>query len=289
MKILLYKERKMTECLEATFDFLRANRRVWFRSALLLFLPLCVVNSFLLFSSYDMDRIGMNANPHFWMENFFDRTDNYSFSFMVMTYVVVWMVFVQVFSLLLANEESADGVEGMSLKELRPRFISTAKCSWYLPLVFVALLILLMVPGLNILVAVCMVPLALLPALHIIERLNVANAASKALSLGFPIWFKLAFNIVLVSLLGLYVFVVLFLPTLFLQWMKESLSTSQLHELERLFVIATGFVFTILAFFGLYVVSSMVVLLCAFHYGSSSEEKDASSLEGEVADFGNEG
>ena len=277
----------MTECLEATFDFLRANRRVWFRSALLLFLPFCVVNSFLLFSSYEMDTmdtIGMN-----WMDKFFDGTDNYSLLFMVMTYVVVWMVFVQVFSLLLANEESSGGVEGMSLKELKPRFVSTARRSWYLPLVFVALLMLMMVPGLNIPVAVCMVPLALLPALHIVERLSVMKAASKALSLGFPIWFKLAFNIVLVSLLGFYVFVVLFLPTAFLKLMIESLSTSQLHELERLFVIAMGFVFTVLAFFGLYIVSSMVVLLCAFHYGSSSEEKDASSLEGEVADFGNEG
>ena len=135
---------------------------------------------------------------------------------------------------------------------------------------------------------VVMVPLALLPALHLIERLDFMNAISKAILRGFPIWFKIFVNIVLVSLLGLYVFLMLFLPTGFFSWMLETVSTSQLHELERLFVIALGFAFTVLASFGLCVVFSMVVLVCAYLYGSMSEEIDASSLEGEVADFENE-
>lgn len=276
----------MFECLEATFDFLRANRRVWFRSALLLFLPVCVVVSLMMFSSMKKDSMGEDV--FFWFENF-SQMDDYSMIILLAWYVAVCAVLVQIHSLLLANEERADGAEGMTLKELRPWFIRTAIRSWYLPLFFVLLVVLYGTePILGFLMTVVMVPLALLPALHLIERLDFMNAISKAISRGFPIWFKIFINIVLVSLLGLYVFLMLFLPTGFFAWMLETVSTSQLHELERLFVIAMGFAFTVLASFGLCVVFSMVVLVCAFLYGSMSEEMDASSLEGEVADFENE-
>lgn len=279
----------MLECLEATFDFLRANRRVWFRSALLLFLPICVVASLILFSSMEMEKESMAKDVFFWFETFFDHADDYAIIIGVASYVATWAVLVQVHSLLLANEERSEGVEGMSLKELRPWFIRTAIRSWYLPFFFVLVVVLYgEVPFLGFLVTVMMVPLALLPALHLIEGLGFMDAISKAVSRGFPIWFKLAFNIILVSLLGLYVFVMLFLPTGIFAWLMETVSTTQLHELEKLFVIAIGFVFTVLAFFGLYVVQSMVMLVCAYHYGSLSEEKDASSLEREVADFENE-
>ena len=276
----------MLECLEATFDFLRANRRVWFRSALLLFLPICILGSLLMFSSLDTEI--MDRDISFWTGFFFNNFENNYVISIVMAFVANLMIFVQVYSLLLANEASADGVEGMSIKELRPWFIIAARRSWYLPFVFVALLLLILIPFLNIALVVCLVPLCLLPSLHIIGRLNIGEAAMKSISLGFPIWFKLAFNIILVSLLGLYVFLMLFLPTGILAWIMETISTTQLHDLEKLFVIAMGFVFTVLAFFGLYVVQSMVMLVCAYHYGSLSEEKDASSLEKEVADFENE-
>lgn len=286
MKISLYNERTMFECLEATFDFLRANRRVWFRSALLLFLPICVVVSLMMFFSIEKDSMGKDV--FFWFENF-SQIDNYSMFIFLAWYVAVCAVMVQIHSLLSANEERAEGVEGMSLKELRPWFIRTAIRSWYLPLFFVLLVVLYATePILGFLMTVVMVPLALLPALHLIERLDFMNAISKAILRGFPIWFKIFVNIVLVSLLGLYVFLMLFLPTGFFSWMLETVSTSQLHELERLFVIALGFAFTVLASFGLCVVFSMVVLVCAYLYGSMSEEIDASSLEGEVADFENE-
>ena len=274
----------MLECLEATFDFLRANRRVWFRSALLLFLPICVVASLMMFSS--MDKESMTKDVFFWFDTF-DHIDDYAMIFVVAWYVAIWAVLVQIHSLLLANEERPNGVEGMTLKELRPFLIRTAVRSWYLPLLFVLVAVLSGVASfLGFLIMVAMVPLALLPALHLIEGLNLVDGIGKALSRGFPIWFKLAFNIIVVSLLGLYVFVMLFLPTGILSWVMETVSTSQLHELEKLFVTAIGFVFTVLAFFGLCVVQSMVVLVCAYHYGSMSEEKDASSLEGEVANFG---
>lgn len=273
----------MFECLEATFDFLRANRRVWFRSALLLFLPICVVVSLLMFSSMEKDSMGNDAT--FWF-NIFNHLEDYSMLILLAWYVALCAVLVQIHSLLLANEERPDGVEGMTLKELRPIFIRTAIRSWYLPLFFVLVMFLGGVASfLVIFLIVAMVPMALLPALHLIERLSLMDSIGKAFSRGFPIWFKLAFNIILVSLLGFYVFVMLFLPTGLLSWLMETISTSQLHELERLFVTAMGFVFTVLAFFGLCVVQSMVVLVSAYHYGSMSEEKDASSLEGEVANF----
>lgn len=276
----------MTECLEATFDFLRANRRVWFRSMALLFLPICVVVSLLMFSSLDRDAV--NKDVFFWFDYFFNNLDNYTYVFLFLMYLGVWMVFVQVHSLLLANEEYDEGVEGLSLMDLKPWFIRTAMRSWYLPLFFLLVAILLSSSSfLAILLMVLMVPMALLPSLCLIRKVSLVEAVTKSLSMGFPIWFKLAVNIALVSMLGAYVFLVLFLPTGFFTLMIETFSTSKLHELEKLFVIGMGFVFTVLALFGLFVVFSMVVLVCAYHYGSLSEEKDASSVEGEVADFGN--
>lgn len=274
----------MTECLEATFDFLRANRRIWFRSVLLLFLPVCVVVSLLMFSSMEED--AMDGDVFFWFDYFFNHIDQYAFAIVVMLYVGVWMVDVQVYSLLLANEECADGVEGLSLRDLKPRFIQTALRSWYLPLFFVLVLAVLgSASFMALFIFVLMVPMALIPSLCLVERLGIVAAVAKAVSMGFSIWFKLAVNIVLVSLLGVYVFLVLFLPTGFFALLIETFSTSQLHELEKMFVVFMGFVFTVLALLGLFVVFSMVVLVCAYHYGSLSEEKDASSVEGEVADF----
>ena len=78
-KILLYKDRSVSQCIETTFDFMRQNRRAWFSSALTLLLvvvmiPLSLLPSVSLFERAGVFkavgkslRLGFNA----WFQLFF--------------------------------------------------------------------------------------------------------------------------------------------------------------------------------------------------------------------------
>ncbi|MBO4849304.1 MAG: hypothetical protein J5529_00220 [Prevotella sp.] len=286
MKIRLYEQRSMLECLEATMDFLRANRRVWWRTALLLFLPVALAMALTTFATIDDDRI--NHNIFFWFENMVENLDRHATLLVVAIYVGVWMVITQVYALLLANEAEEKGVSRLTLIQMRPWLLRTAKHSWSIPIILFIMASMAVVvanPLLTILLAVLAVPMALLPSLWLMEGKRWLTALKKTVKMGFSTWFPLAFNIALVSLLGMYVFVFLWLPTGLLSLLQEIFSYRQVSELEEHFVYALGFVFTTAAFFGFHIVASMVVLVCAFEYGSVSEEEDATSLEEEVAHF----
>ena len=284
MKISLYKDRTMFECVEATFDFLRANRRIWLRSALLLLLPICIVVALVFFSSLDEDQ--MPKDLSFWFDYFFSRLEEHPAVLMIAAYVGITMVLVHVFSLVMANLDYEDGVGGCSLSDLKPYFIRTLKRSWYLPFTFVlAIIIVNIAPFLTLLVLVVLVPLALMPSYRLVERLGVVESMTVALKKGFSVWFHLLINIVLMSLLGLYVFLFLWIPTTILSLVIETFSVKQISEWETLLVLGLGFVFTAVALFGILVVMSLVVLTCAFLYGSLSERVDAASVDNEVAHF----
>ena len=286
MKIHLYERRSMLECLEATMDFLRANRRVWWRTALLLFLPVALVMALITFATIDDDRI--NHNIFFWFENMVENLDRHATLLVVAIYVGVWMVITQVYALLLANEAEEKGVSRLTLTQMRPWLLRTAKHSWSIPLILFIMAFIAAVgenPLLAILLAVLAVPLAMLPSLRLMEGKGWRKSLERTVKMGFSVWFPLAFNIALVSMLGLYVIVALWLPTGLLSMLQETFSYQRVSEFEQLFVYALGFVFTTAAFFGFHIVASMVVTVCAYEYGNVSERMDATSLEEEVSHF----
>lgn len=281
MKIHLYERRSMLECLEATMDFLRANRRAWWRTALLLFLPVALVMAIVVFITMDDDR--SYHNVFFWFENLVENFDRHAVLFSLAIYVGLWMVFTQVYALLLANEASADGANRLTLKQMRPWLWTMARRSWSMPLVLFFLL--LLANFLTPLILVLYVPMGMLPSLRLMEEKGWRKSLERTVKMGFSVWFPLAFNIAFVSMLGLYVIVALWLPTGLLSLLQETFSYQRVSEFEELFIYALGYVFTTAAFFGFHIVASMVVTVCAYEYGSVSERMYATSLEGEVAHF----
>ena len=122
-------------------------------------------------------------------------------------------------------------------------------------------------------------------SIYIYEVQNISSLTFGLESVPFSVWFHLLINIVLMSLLGLYVFLFLWIPTTILSLVIETFSVKQISEWETLLVLGLGFVFTAVALFGILVVMSLVVLTCAFLYGSLSERVDAASVDNEVAHF----
>ncbi len=286
MKIHLYEHRSMLECLEATMDFLRANRRVWWHTALLLFLPVALVMAIVVFSTMDDDR--SHHDLFFWFENLVENFDRHAVLFAVTIFAGVWMVFTQVYALLLANEASADGADKLTLKQMRPWLLKMVRRSWSMPMVLFFMMLVafgFQSVGLALLIGIFSVPMAMFPSLRLMEGKGWKNSLERTVKMGFSVWFPLAFNIALVSMLGLYVIVALWLPTGLLSLLQETFSYQRVSEFEELFIYALGFVFTTAAFFGFHIVASMVVTVCAYEYGSVSERMYATSLEEEVSHF----
>ena len=262
-RIQLYANRKVLQCVEAAFDFIRANRRVWVKSALVLFLPICVALSLVAIPTTHIN----NAQNYIW-ERFFEMESWHFDFFLIVTCVGIWLAYVHVYALLLAEFQREEGVK-------------TAQLSSALALIMtIGVLFALLLP-------IILVPLSLLPSIFILEHESMPTAISKSFRLGFSSWFYLAFNIILTMMLALCMVWLLQVPSLVMDIFMDILPKNADYALGHLPFYIFWMIFSTFSCFGFCVVVSMLVLGCAFQYGSVSERVDDTSILHERENFEN--
>ena len=281
-RIPLYEDRSVSQCIEATFDFMRANRRVWLRSAFTLLMPVSALLglSVLTLSSDDLP---YGSSIFDWL---FEWGPTYDLFFKVMVIVGVWMTFVHVYSLLEAYDKHGDALNEFTQRQMLPYYLRKAKQSWWLAILLAGIAYFVLDSDsifLAALALILLVPLALLPSIAIIERLGDIPALVKSLRLGFHAWFQLFFTFMLTLLFGFLMVSVVTLPSLMLSGWFSTLA----YGLEKSNGITLLFAFgsTALVYFGMYLLVSMVLMSCAYEYGTVSERIDDASLESEIEHF----
>ncbi len=282
----MYANRKVLQCVEASLDFIRANRRVWVKSALVLFLPICVALSLV---ALPMTQPQMNnaQNNYLWARFFELESWNFDF-FLIVTCVGVWLAYVHVYALLLAELQRDGGVKTVQLSTLVPYFLRSASRLWWLFAVPIAFALIMNIGVLFcLLLPIILVPLSLLPSIFILEHESMPTAISKSFRLGFSSWFYLAFNMILTMMLAFCMVWVLQVPSLAMDIFMDILPKNADNALGHLPFYIFWMVFSTISCFGFFVVVSMLVLGCAFQYGSVSERVDDTSILHEIEDFEN--
>lgn len=206
--------------------------------------------------------------------------------FKVMVVVGTWMTFVHVYSLLEAYDEHGSALDAFTQRQMLPYYLRKAKVSWWLAILLAGVSYFVLGSSNiwpSLLLLIVLVPLALLPSVVIIERLGVFSAFAKSLRLGFQAWFQLFFTIGLTLLFGFLMTLVIALPSLVMSGWFSSLAYGLSSNNGLTLLVAYGF--TSLVYLGLYLMVSMMLMSCAYEYGTVSERIDDASLESEIEHF----
>ena len=282
-KILLYKDRSVSQCIETTFDFMRQNRRAWFSSALTLLLPWSLLLGLSAFTPSD-DEIGTEGL--FFEMSFKWKGDSAPFFFPVL-FIGVWMAYVHVYALLTTYDERGEAINRLTQRQFWPSYWRMAlRSSWLAVLFFLTAVAIFLSPAiLSLLLVVVMIPLSLLPSVSLFERAGVFKAVGKSLRLGFNAWFQLFFTIALMVLFGFFMTMVIELPSSLFDLAFGALygSGRSLGAVAVLFQYS----FTALLYLGFFIVISMTLMAVAYQYGTVSERIDIASLEGDIRNFEN--
>lgn len=281
-RITLYEDRSVSQCIEATFDFMRANRRVWLRSAFTLLMPVCLVLGLSVLTLTADEQ----PSDDFILDRLFVWGAGYDFFFKMMVVVGTWMTFVHVYSLLEAYDEHGAALNTFTQRQMLPYYLRNARYSYRLAILLSCAAYFVLGSNnwwLSLLAMVVLVPLALLPSTTIIERLGDFPALVKSLRLGFHAWFQLFFTIALTLLFGFLVTLVIALPSLVMGGWFSSLAYGLAENNGITLLFAFGF--TSLVYWGFYLMVSMMLMSCAYEYGTVSERIDDTSLEGEIEHF----
>ena len=134
---------------------------------------------------------------------------------------------------------------------------------------------------------IVMVPLSLLPSIFILEHEDMATAISKSFRLGFSSWFYLVFNMFLTMIVASCVVWVLQMPAFAMNYIMDLLPKNADNALGHLPFYILWMILSTISCFGFCVMVSMLVLGCAFQYGSVSERVDDTSIAREIEDFEN--
>ena len=278
----LYEERSPSMCVEATFDFIRYHGGVWLRLGAILLLPVCVLLSLHVFV---LDN-EVFANDVSWDSGLFWSDTDRPLVYCSLLAAGLWGSLTLVYTLVCARQEEA------LTNSLRPLVPYMRQVVWRTLVSALMLFVLLWVLfGLRSLViaaltVILLVPVLLVPPSWILERTSRATAVSSALRLGFTSWFSLFFVVLIVSLVGFVIILVVDVPWI----VAQTVFTELIPVDERiggglLFLKSTLFLFTVLAYFCCFMMVSLVLLSCVFHYGSVSEKVDDTSLEYDIDHF----
>ncbi len=287
LRIPLYENRSVSQCVEAVFDFMRTCRSVWLRLVLLLFLPSGALLAFSVFvnadnSSTDIDHMGVFSALDF----LFSGDDQSSLLFLLFFYIGVWMVFVHVYSLLEAYRSNEGQIDDFSLSAMKPYLIDVARRSWWLPALLMVMVFVCMLHGVLFVIGlVVLVPMALFPSVWLFERDMIVPSISKAFFLGWRAWWQLAFVIFLTTAIGLMVTTVLDVPILLGNMFFSTLFSQESTGFMSILLTLLLYVFNTLSYVALFICLSMVIMGCAYEYGTVSDRIDAASVDADIAAF----
>lgn len=300
-KIPFYKERTIGERMTAAIDFARENWPFMLRSAIYVLLPLSIVQSVAM-NSFFGDYLGFTAG--------LDQIDDPDSSTGIIlrvasSYAILLLclllggILLQALTFTMIKEynEREEGLEGITFGMIwnhlwinikRVTKASLACVGAVIVLLLLSLLnplaLILFIPAL----LVFSIPMLLFPCIYSFERLNIRDAAAKALRLGFGTWAGLfVINMVFGFIMNI------ISQAVSIPWGICAVLSMIFTEYEDVpptldvIVHVLSFLFGVVMMFVTYLATMLQPLSTAYHYAHATERKDSITMDADIDNFEN--
>ncbi|WP_028897660.1 hypothetical protein [Prevotella sp. HUN102] len=299
-KIPLYKIRSFGDKFSDTFEFIKENRRVWFKGNVYLLLPLCLLQA-LCMNSVFSEMLDMETGV----------ASEAAMIKVGVSYILLFLFFMLgtillsafTYAMMRYHNEQPNGLRGATLKDLKPMIVKCAKRAFLIGLMLtVIIFVILFVMGLLIaasgmvvffliflLVGVAaIVPLALIYPVYCFEdNETVFSSIQRGISLGLrSYWGILGFLLVL-SFLTNTLQSIFMIPWYIMALIKGVFGTSNsgVAFTDSAIYNFVLYLFGVLQAFGMYLSTSLSLVGLGFQYGSIAEEVDGFSVEEDIEHF----
>lgn len=204
-KIVFYTKRKFGEKMDASFDFIKENRKPLFKYIIYLLLPLCLVQALslntLMSGTLNATALGPNADPVAAL----GALGSMFFVSYGLVILCAWigssLMYSLIYALITVYNEREERLVGIHFKDIREMLFRNLKRSILLSLLLFLIVVIIMtfmvvltslLPWLLLLfiplfIAVSM-PLSLLMPTYLLGEENVWKSIKKAFRLGFATW-----------------------------------------------------------------------------------------------------
>lgn len=276
----------MGEKINATFDFVKENWRVWLKFMLYGLLPLCFVQGMGIDSFFE----GILRNDSF--DGIMSTLLSLGFFVLVGAVILITVNLV----LVKAYEERPGNLDGITFKELWPMLwpaflrvllVGVVSTVVFIPIYLVLNIIASFIPLVGSFVAyACVLPCALWPVVYVYEQpVGWYTSLKKAVKTGISRFVQLGFMGIVMGFLVSILQLIVVVPWCIILFVKYQLFND--IGAVSMVIEVLQHVASVASCFAVYVSCAFMVISLVFHYGSVTTATDGASLAGEIENFEN--
>ena len=286
-RLLLYKERTASECMNAAFDFIRSNWKILLRYSLYLILPVCIIQTVGIVTVVDSFIAKAGAPP---MADMITFTLFGTVGFVLLN-ALIW-------TMVKLYHDRPDGLTTVTGSIFWHQFwpilgrtaIATVPLLLILlPALAFSVLIQVFIPIAFFASMVVALPILLIAPVYALEPVGLFDAIKRALAMGFR---QIGALILMAITLVIMVYVlegVVMLPWGLMIALKSFFADPTMTTLPILDVLSKSLfnLFSVLFCYVTYVSVAVVLISGAYLYGSSVQQRDDMSLLTDIDNFEN--
>lgn len=302
-KIALYVKRPFGEKLNAAFDFIKENWKPLLKLTTYLILPLCLIQALslngLMGGAMTMTTLANSAVANSDLGMLAGFMTYYAL-YMLLYLIGTAMLSSLVYTLIRTYNEREGGLQGVTLRELKPLLLRNIGRMLLLMVVSTVLVALAMIP-IGVLMYLSMytlaltiplliafsVPLALFAPIYLFEDITIMAALGKTFRLGFATWGGIFLISIIMGIIGSVLQGVTMVPWYVATVVKYFFAMS---DTESTATVSVGYSFLlyllgIIQAFGAYLSMIFALIGLAYQYGHASEVVDSVTVENDIDNF----
>lgn len=286
-RILLYKQRTASECMNAAFDFMRQNWKLLLRYSLYILLPVCVIQTVGIVTVVDGILAQVSEPP---------VADLITFALLatlgfVLLNALIW-------TMVKLYNDRPEGLQALPTSDFwhlfwrmlgRMALAVVPLLLILLPVMVVSLIIQLFIPFAFFVYMVLALPVLLIAPVYALEQCTIWQAIKRAFAMGFK---QLGALIVIALTLVVLVYVlegIILLPWGLLLAFKAVLFKPESLDVPALIITGKALfnLFSVIFCYVTYVSVAVVMLSGAYLYGSSVQRSEDRSIVNDIDNFEN--
>ena len=287
-RILLYKERNASECMNAAFDFMRQNWRILLRDSLYVLLPICIIQTVGIVSVAEGILAQVSEPPIADMVTFLC----FGLVGFVLLNAVLW-------TMVKLYHERTDGLASVTGAVFRKQFwpmlgrMAIAVIPILLimaPALVVSTIVMLFVPFAFFVYMLVALPILLVAPIYALEDVSIVAAVKRAFVLGFK---QMGVLLLMAITLVVMVYVlqgIVMLPLALIFALRAFLADPTATLVNPMFTMGGKVLFdlfSVLFCYVTYLSIAVVLLSAAYLYGSSAQKGEDRSLVSDIDNFEN--
>lgn len=287
-RILLYKERNASECMNAAFDFMRQNWHILLRYSLYVLLPICIIQTVGIVSVAEGILAQVSEPPIADMVTFLC----FGLVGFVLLNAVLW-------TMVKLYHERTDGLASVIGAVFRKQFwpmlgrMAIAVIPILLimaPALVVSTIVMLFVPFAFFVYMLVALPILLVAPIYALEDVSIVAAVKRAFVLGFK---QMGVLLLMAITLVVMVYVlqgIVMLPLALIFALRAFLADPTATLVNPMFTMGGKVLFdlfSVLFCYVTYLSIAVVLLSAAYLYGSSAQKGEDRSLVSDIDNFEN--